>query len=224
MKNIVVYSCVTGGYDNVKETLLSNMPELDCEAAFVLFADRKITAEQDSLWQILPLHCEDAFCQRRTARWHKVNSHVLFPYADITVWVDGSQAFKPIRLFADLIEPHLQHNIATFKHPVRNCVYQELNACIRYRKDNETLMRQQIEKYKAEGYPVYNGMVETACVIRKNTPEISAFNKAWWAEISKHSFRDQLSFNYVAHKTNTAYSCISGHREASPYFTFTSHK
>lgn len=224
MKNIVVYSCVTGNYDNVDKTLLGKAPEIDCDATFVLFSDAVSEPQLQHNWQILPLHFKHSFCRRRTARWHKVNSHVLFPYADITVWVDGSQSFKPVLLFADLIRPHLQHSVATFKHPIRNCVYQELNACIKYRKDNELLMRKQIESYRADGYPPHNGMVETACVIRRNTPEIVAFNKAWWAEIDKHSFRDQLSFNYVAHKTNTLYSHVPGHRESSAFFHFTPHK
>ena len=224
MKNVVIYSCVTGNYDNVGNTLLASLPAIDCDANFVLFSDAVSTPEARNNWQILPLHFKHPLCQRRTARWHKVNSHALFPYADTTVWIDGSQKFKPVRLFADLIEPNLQHDIATFKHPIRNCVYQELNACIKYRKDNEILMRQQVEKYKIEGYPPHNGMVETACVLRRNTPEIVAFNKAWWSELDKHSFRDQLSFNYVAHKMDTAYSTIPGHREQSPYFEFIPHK
>ena len=224
MKNIVVYSCVTGGYDNVNKTLLAASPEIDCEVDFVLFSDSVSCSETKGNWQIVPLHFKHSLCQRRTARWHKINSHALFPYAAATVWVDGSQSFKPIRLFADLIEPNLQHNIATFKHPIRNCIYHELNACIRYRKDNEILMRQQIAKYKAENYPAYNGMVETACVIRRNSSDTVAFNKAWWEEIDKHSLRDQLSFNYVAYKTCTPYSTIPGHRENSPYFNFMPHK
>lgn len=224
MKSVIVYSCVTGSYDNVDKTLFATTPALDCDVDFVLFSDKVDGLEVNGNWQILPLHFKHLLCQRRTARWHKVNSHVLFPYADLTVWVDGSQRFKPVRLFNDLIKPNLQHNIATFKHPIRDCVYQELNACIKYRKDNEILMRQQIAKYRAENYPPHNGMVETACVIRRNNAEVAAFNKAWWAEIASHSFRDQLSFNYVAHKTNTVYSTIPGHRESSDYFVFTSHK
>lgn len=224
MKNVVVYSCVTGHYDNVDNTLLASLPKLDCDASFVLFSDTASRIEMKNSWQILPLHFKHKLCQRRTARWHKVNSHALFPYADITVWIDGSQKFKPIRLFADLIEPNLQHDIATFKHPIRNCVYQELKACIKYRKDNEILMQQQVEKYRTEGYPPHNGMVETACVLRRNTSEVAVFNKAWWSELDKHSFRDQLSFNYVARKTDIAYSTITGHRESSPYFEFISHK
>lgn len=224
MKNIVVYSCVTGNYDNVEQTLLARSPEIDCDASFILFSDAVNEPEAIGHWQILPLQFRHPLCNRRTARWHKINSHALFPQADTTVWIDGSQSFKPIHLLADLIRPHLHHDIATFKHPIRNCVYQELNACIRYKKDNELLMQQQIAKYRLEQYPAHNGMVETACVLRRNTPEIVAFNKAWWAEMDRYSFRDQLSFNYVAHKTNTLYSVIPGHREKSSYFTFISHK
>jgi hypothetical protein len=153
-------------------------------------------------------------------------AHHVLPAHDYSVWVDGSQIFKPVRVWEDLVKPVVEAaaDLATFKHPLRQCVYQEERACERHRKDNVGVMREQMDKYRAENYPPYSGMVETACVIRANTPEVHEFNAAWWEEIESNSFRDQLSFNYVCWRLGRPYAHIPGHREDSSFFNFVSHK
>ena len=223
MSKIEVYSCVTGNYDDVRKTLFSSLPLIDCDVQFTLFTDKNLESEGTG-WVVRPLAFEAGVCKRRIARWHKVNSHILFPQADITVWMDGSQLFKKINLYKDLIGPHMTGaHLATFKHPVRTCVYQEAQACKMLKKDNAKLIDQQMKKYRQMGYPAFAGMVETACVIRKNKPIVTAFNKLWWLEIDKHSFRDQLSFNYAASNVGLGYKTLAGERVTSPYFYFKKH-
>lgn len=221
MYKVVVYSCVTGGYDKLEKTLLASRPKIDCNTEFYIFTENSLSAI-DSVWQVNPLVCK-LENHRKTSRWHKANSHLLFPDADITVWVDGSQKFKSFRLFKDFIEPCLNNGIATFKHPDRDCIYQEYHACWQLKKDSKTIMEEQVNKYMAEGYPAHNGLVETACVVRENTKKVSAFNELWWNEINSHSIRDQLSFNYVSWLTKTPYSIIPGCRVNSPFFSFSNH-
>ena len=223
MAKIEVYSCVTGNYDNVSQSLFSALPEIDCDARFTLFTDAQMERKKAG-WNIKPLAYEE-LCRRRSARWHKVNSHLLFPDAEITVWIDGSQAFKPIKLYADLVGPHMTgFHIATFKHPVRTCIYQEAQACKMLKKDNPLLIDKQVYKYRKMGYPSFNGMVETACVIRKNKKPITEFNQVWWNEIDNNSLRDQLSFNFAIFSKGLKYQTIKGERTKSPYFRFIGHK
>lgn len=223
MSKIEVYSCVTGKYDDVTKTLMGALPKIDCDVSFTLFTDSAIVPVNS--WKVKKLAYSDSLCRRRIARWHKLNSHLLFPEAEITVWVDGSQQFKPIKLYEQLIGPYMQGSaLATFKHPVRTCVYQEAQACRLLKKDNEKLINRQMDNYRKMGYPAFAGMVETACVVRKNKPGITAFNKLWWKELSENSLRDQLSFNYCASVTGLLYNTIPGHRVKSPFFTFTQHR
>ena len=62
------------------------------------------------------------------------------------------------------------------------------------------LLESRMAKYRAEGYPAHNGLNEAGVILRRHTPAIEAFNNAWWAELSRHSRRDQLSLNYVLDK------------------------
>jgi hypothetical protein len=102
-------------------------------------------------------------------------------------------------------------------------VYQELDACIKYNKDNPHLMHTQVAAYRSEGYPALNGMVETVCIVRKKTPEVAAFNAAWWQQLNQNSFRDQLSFNYTVWKTKFKYGILPGCGTNSPFFRYVKH-
>ena len=234
MSKTLVYSCVAGKHDNVIKSLLSSLAPTEQDVEYVLYTDQTIKnavkISQDCyqyqapngsiVWQIKPLVWEHPLCKRRTARFCKVNPHI-FCTADIThtIWLDGTQVIKEDVKLVDSMLPFLKDNfISTFKHPERICVYQELNACIKYKKDNKALMQQQIENYRKEGYPAYNGLVETACLLRKQGETATEFNKNWWAEIELNSYRDQLSFNYVAWKNKQKYGLIPGRRDKSNFF------
>jgi hypothetical protein len=227
--SVEVYSCVTGNYDNVLSSILASKAIHEENVSFTLYTDQVKESATHTCsgtgctWTLLPLKWQHRFCKRRTARWHKLHSHVLSS-ADYSVWIDGSQQLKQIGVYRDLINK-LDPNklLFTFKHPQRNCIYQELMACQKLSKDNPRLMREQIKAYRAEGYPPYNGLVETACVVRKNCKEVAEFNRYWWLQLDTYSYRDQLSFNYVAHKLDFDYGHVDGCRFRSPYFNCQRH-
>ncbi len=233
MSEVILYSCVTNKYDNVEKTLLSSIGFAEENIKFVLFTDSlaanakpEIYKEKGSsiIWELRPLVWKHSLCKRRTARFHKVNSHKLNLESDVIIWVDGSQKLKPVSLVKQLVNPLVsRYSLASFKHPERICIYQEMQACRKLKKDNPLLMHKQITAYRTEGYPPYHGLVETACVLRKQTSQIVEFNKLWWDQISRYSFRDQLSFNYVTWKLNLEYGKIPGCRTSSQFFDFIPH-
>lgn len=234
MSKALIYSCVTGNYDNVLSAVLASRLTVEDDVQYVLYTDRPDLAASNKseqylvestgvTWELRPLLWKHPLCQRRTARWHKVNSH-LVSKADYSMWIDGSQCVKRIMPYQQLILPYMKgQTIATFKHPERICVYQEMNACAKLKKDNVKLMRRQMLHYRSKGYPVFNGMVETACVIRENCKEVTNFNKLWWDQIQKYSYRDQLSFNYAAWELDMPYGTIPGMRSSSAFFEFVNH-
>lgn len=235
MARVTVYSCVTGGIDELS-VLLDSPLQPQRGVRWVLFTDTPLhrvlagrRADRPLVWQIHPplwSHSEP----RRVARCHKVLAHRAFPETDYSIWIDGTQEILPgfcPEEFATRVLCGLQgtcYQIAAFCHPQRTCVYQELEACLRLKKDHPALMRAQVQRYREEGYPQDHGMVETTCVCRQHTKDVLRFNTLWWQEIQQGSCRDQLSFNYVAWKLGMAYGTIPGCRDRSPYFRFHSHK
>jgi len=238
MSTVLVYSCVTGDYDKVHNSLLASIGQAEEDVRYVLYTDQVVNPDGSSRfrhsssniqWEIKPLVWQHPFCNRRTARWHKINSHLLPDKADITIWLDGSQRLKDVGIRDHVLDVLPKYfGLATFRHPQRVCAYQELDACIQLKKDNVALMQRQISNYRAEGYPPYNGLVETACVVRQSisagsTRAATAFNQLWWDQVNTHSYRDQLSFNYVAWRLKQRYSVIPGCRAKSGFCDFVPH-
>ncbi len=222
---VTCYTCVTGDYDKI-EKIINGYTIKDPSVRYVIYTDTAHSSrEQRGNWEIRPLECADVSCPRRTARWHKVNAHSILPDTKYSIWFDGSQVFKDKVDPRDMLfEDKHYSDMATFRHPQRTCVYQELKACVRLGKDDPVIMQKQIEGYKQEGYPTYNGLVETACVVRRHTPSISLFNRTWWREIAFGSVRDQLSFNYAVWNQQINYMILPGSRDDSDYFNFHPHK
>lgn len=233
MTNVVVYSCVTGNYDKIGNTLGNSFNVPEPNVRYVVFSDiqtsgtGKFVTSQGVEWEVRPLAWKHPFCKRRTARWHKLHPNIVTKNQDISIWIDASQRIKARTLVADLLKvtagKYPQEDIFSFKHPQRSCIYQELQACLDLKKDNPVLMKNQIALYRSEGYPTFNGLVETACVVRRDTDRVFKFNQYWWRMLDEYSLRDQLSFNYVAWKLNATYGHIPGCRSNSAFFDFVSH-
>ena len=136
MTKVIVYSCVTASYDNLDKTLFMSDHALNKDISFILFTD-SISPGFRGIWQIEPLRWQHPLCVRRTARYHKCLPHRVLPDHKYSVWMDGSQSLKVNDVYEDIVAPVVAagHDLATFKHPLRQCVYQEERACEKYRKD-----------------------------------------------------------------------------------------
>ena len=218
---LVVYTAVFGDIPDRLRAPRALRP--DPTVRYVCFTDRPEPSRCAPPWELR----ESAWTHadpRRTARFHKVLSHRAVPDAAYSLWLDGN-----LRLEIDpwtIVRRHLSSGIdvVTFKHAHRNCVYQELEACLRLDKDDAGAMRAQVEGYRIEGYPCYNGLAETTALVRREGPAVRELNEAWWREIERGSARDQLSFDYAAWKLGLDYGCLPASREDCPYFGFSRHR
>jgi hypothetical protein len=102
----------------------------------------------------------------------------------------------------------MDSDILLFNHSFRDCVYDEGKACIDNNKDNASNIRGQLIHYKTLEYPAHNGLYNTACMVRKHTPELKGLSTLWWEEIDRFSHRDQISLPYVLWKTGIPFSVI----------------
>lgn len=217
MNDLVVYTAITG---NCVDKLHPVEPAEDIKGRRVKFVCFTHAATPVRGWEIRPPVWEHNDNARRTARWHKIMSHFLFPEAEWTIWHDGSHNFKidPCQLIDEV--SLWAGTFATFKHPLRDCMYQELQACLKLKKDNARIMQAQVAGYRAAGMPEHFGLFETACVVRHNREEVKKINEAWWQEIASGSLRDQLSLPYVLWRNpdSVVVSRISGCRDRSQWF------
>ena len=231
--NIVVYTAVFGNID----ALWSATPH-KTQARHVVFTDevrveagvwaynppRMISNARGTSprWEqrIVPVE----FGPRRTARYYKCNPHLFFPDADVSIWVDGNVRLRiPPE---EAVARWLKNDFATFKHPDRNCLYQEARACVKMRKDDRALLEGQAAVYNAVGMPARWGLAETRVVIRRHTDAIARLNDAWWQEIAHYSQRDQIALPFTCWRLGMRWDVIPGRvlADKNPHVWHTNHR
>jgi len=220
MNSKVIYTAIFGGYDGLVE------PDYKPEGwDFVCFSDRDLQSETWDVRPTLPLYIDNT----RTARKHKLLPHRLFPDYEYSLWLDGN-----IKVVGDVNElvSHLGGcNYATYDHSQnqldpRNCIYGEANTILQLGiknngnyKDNPLLIKEQMNRYRRDGYPENNGLVVQMEVLRRhNEKDVIESMENHWNELKYNSKREQLSFNYIAWKNDLKFSYIQGDSRDNKYF------
>jgi len=152
---------------------------------------------------------------RRNAKIYKILPHLFFPDVDYHIWVDSNVTLNVEPM--ELIEK-MDKDVAVFAHWERDCIYEEAIAC--QTRDDPRIIKEQMERYRKEGYPEHAGLGMCFLIIRKNTKTVATLNNAWWAEICAGSVRDQLSFPYI-YRDEVQYFDKVNYLQPNEYFTRT---
>ncbi len=210
----VVYTAIFGGSDRLHEPAVV---EPGCD--YVCFTDD--LALKSAVWDIRRPHMPFAD-SRRNARMLKILAHRHFADYEYSIWLDGT--FTLLCPPGELIERYLdEDDFAAFKHPRRNCLYDEALACIQMGKDDPLVLFGQARAYMSDGYPPDNGLIYSGIVLRRHSPLVAETCELWWQELARHSKRDQVSFNYVDWKTGLTYAPLAGSWRVNPHATYSRH-
>ena len=199
MRKLAVYTAIIGGYDQYVQPPQGNYD-------LFLFSD----VERGPGWGKLKVIKPEFEDPTRDARKIKILSHKWFPEYEYTLWMDGcvrAPDFDSDRL----IESWLQgKDLATFQHPERDCLYQEATIVSHFLRDKPEIIKSQIGRYRALGFPPGKGLAETRILLRKNTKTVALFNDCWWNEIVHGCRRDQVSFPFAAWLSRLEYRLMEG--------------
>jgi hypothetical protein len=185
---IIVYSVNIGGYDEIKTP-----KTYDPNVEYILFTDDESVMSE--VWKIYPIDFVDSkLDNRRKSRYLKLNSHLVLPEHDISIYVDN--CFEPLfddvnKLLEEINFGNL--NMMAYKHRERICTYVESHEVLKLNLDSKVIVNNQMKRYHNMGFPTNYGLYENGFLIRRNNLKIKFFNEAWWKELSKNSARDQLS-------------------------------
>ena len=215
---IVVYTSVFNNYESLQKN--DNFTK-KCD--FICFTDNPKLKSQ--LFNIHVVN-NDFKNFAQNVRLYKLLPHKFLKRYKYSIWVDGSLLLKKDFDPKKLIDNYLQDNSAAFfRHPERNCLYDECDACIKFKRDSINIIEKQRTKYLKNHYPKNNGLICGSFIIREhNDPQTIELGEAWWREICSLSKRDQISFNYIAQKLNYSYTEIDGNAYDNKYFKFTGHR
>ena len=181
-KDLAVVTAITANKDSLK-------PQPDYPGVeYIAFTKQK--SEQ---WNIHK-PCEKFKQAVMNAKIHKILTHKYTDYPYI-VWIDGNITLKQdphelVKLMGD-------KDFAFFKHPGRDCVYKEADACASLGKANPKELAEQIKDYAKQNWEENQGLWELTCFIRKNNPHANKMFEKWWADICRYTNRDQISFPVI---------------------------
>lgn len=207
-KKIVVYTCIVGKYDFLKEPLL----EFD-NVEYICFTDNKdnIICKSNSKWKIknIPQDILSKYNKTLSNRYIKMHANELFKGVDYAIYVDGNVKINSF-LGTFLIATSVKSGVAIFEHSQRSCAYDEADVCIVRKKGNKTAIEQQMKRYKEEGFPKGYGLYECTIIATDlSNPNSNKIMEEWWNEFLKsESFRDQLSLPYIMWKNKLEYTDI----------------
>jgi hypothetical protein len=199
---MIVYTVLTNNKDILKEPRYFNTIGLK----FVVFSDNPelLAGKFKTAWELRPLQ-KPFDSPRLTARWHKLNSHLLFPDEEWVMWVDANVELKqrPEKFIDGLSDVYVT------PHPDRSCIYTEAMFCATARLDKTGLIYNMTDLIRKNNYPFDNGLAETCVLLRKHTESVIKLNEMWWYYLFNYSIRDQISFDYCCWKNNIKWRPIS---------------
>lgn len=224
MPNVAVYTCLFGGYDQLL-TPLQRSPNCDY---YCFTDDATLTSD---FWQIRLLMADDSANAastpadpQRFSRQPKILPHRYFPDYDASLYLDANLLL--IGDLDDYIARYHRHSpLLLLKHGERDCLYEELQACLEGQRDDPATMIQQVERYRSEGFPPHFGLAVGSFIYREhNNPQVIALMELWWQELSQGSKRDQLSLSYCLWKQNVSADFYYGNNWNNDYFIWLPHR
>jgi hypothetical protein len=196
MSSITVYTAISGGKDHLIHDQYKG------DAKFVAFLDQP---QASKTWEYRKLF--DKFNDnRRNSRAPKMLAH-QYVDSEYSIYIDGN-----IRLRVPpetLVEKYLKnHDLAVFRHPQRDCLYEEATVCALRGLDDPEVIIEQVKSYEDSGFAKHKGLNECGIILRRHTDKAREFNDAWWSEYCRHSKRDQISFMYAVDKVGLRINSI----------------
>ena len=215
MNKVCVFTCITGDYDN-----LQKLDYVDKEYDYICFTNNKNIVSD--FWKII--YISEDLDNLTLARKIKILGHEVLKKYDMTIWLDGAVKLrKPLSTFISECNPD-EYDMVCFNHSQRDCIYDEINACVYLYKENITNANKIYNFLEKEKYPKHNGLIESTVLVRKNNKEIDELMKLWFKMITNYSRRDQLSFDYCLWKKPIKIQRLDLNVFDNKYFVHEGHK
>ena len=204
MSSIIVYTCILGGFDNLRPPLVPPEPGV----RWICFTDMPVLPDVPP-WEFRPVHRvmdKQWDCRvdvSRTSRLPKILPHLVLPAdCDYSIWVDGNlQLAKPA---SEIVNAELRFDDwAAHRHPARGCVYEEAELLMRLKRVtpeewpnlDAAQLQAEHDRYKAMNFPAALGtLTANGLIVRRHNRYAAALNEKWWKLFMAGCGRDQLSF------------------------------
>lgn len=220
---VVVYTCITRGYDGLKNPIYCNSA-----VDYICFSDSTIKNNVDWIVRDTADFSNDS-TGNYINRYYKMHPFEMFSGKyEFAIYIDGNVQTVGDMSYLCNIAKKGKTGIAMHLHPLRSCVYKEAEACLAFHKGNKTKIEELMLRYKKEGFPEKYGLPEaTIIVVDLQNKNAKTIMDAWWEEFcNNRTGRDQLAFPYVLWKLGYEVSdigCLGNSKKNNPMFRFEEH-
>lgn len=203
---VLVYTAIIGGCDTLKKA--------PSGVRCVCFTD-SLGLPREAGWEIrlLSMSTESPRLQSRRLR---CQPDLLFPAADVFVWLDASCEFRG---FSELLVDAKDMEMAALAHPDRHNCKAESETCVKMGYRPRSVHDAQMAEFRAAGY-AFRGLTAGHMTWRKNTARVAKFGEAWWDQILRYGARDQCSVDYCAWSVGLNITHLTGTYRRNPYFWY----
>lgn len=202
---IAIYTAIFGKYDDIiePETIADN-----CD--FYIITDQNVP--EKSKWKKIDINLTsydvDISNNIEKNRFIKMHPNIIFPKYKYSIYIDGN--IKILTDPTEFIHKNNKYGVKLHKHYRRNCVYDEIEECIKLGKDCEGKLNNYKERLKSEGMPNNYGLLEAPIIVRNHHNSFcKKIMNEWWKEFKFYCERDQISLPYILWKNNIKIEEIS---------------
>lgn len=220
MKDFVVYTVLTGGYDNITQPLV-----VDDRFDYILFTD-VVTSPKIGVWEVRAIKYQDKDFVR-VSRYPKINIDKVLPEYKASLYHDANIQIKTQLVYDRIIELYNEGvDWAGMNHPFHDCLYDELWLVTRKGFERDMVTFCLGHKLRKECFPQHIGFYENSIIFRINSPLVKEIDEMWWSYVKTLSRRDQLSLRYILWKNSYTLKYIFPSNQStrnSPNFIYIPH-
>lgn len=196
MRPIAIITAIYDGYD----TLAPVIPQVDAHVEWICVTDKQI--EDPVGWRVVVeprpgQHPNVAAKRPKMLPWEYTD-------ATYTIWVDASFRVTSERFAADIAFLLTRHRLVQFRHPWRDCVYDEAAASLELPKyeAQAAIIRKQMGHYRELNHPEHWGLWATGVIGRSRSmldcapgsgKQLQDHGGLWLRDCQEWSYQDQLS-------------------------------
>ena len=211
MEKIVIYTCITGGYDKLLQPAA-----VDTDFDFVCFVGNgEKSCGRIGVWEIRELPAElpaaiasgctrEPSAQNRTlaSRYPKMHPHLLLPEYEASVWVDGNIQLQDGTVFGAARRKFAEGVLYSgVQHRDRHNPYSEALMCMKMGYFSFSRYLRLLVWLALHPSQRNAGLQENNLIFRRhNDPRIVALDELWWKKLLSVCRRDQITFMWCLRK------------------------
>lgn len=214
---MIIYTANYGNHDVLKK----QPKQKGCR--FICFTDNPDIQQED--WAQREIIVDKTYCHlhpRLTAKWYRTHPYEVFPEEGWLMYMDSNGRLlreDSVEYFMNLLG---SNDILAFKHPDRDCIYDEAKVCKEKPKFKYLWvpLYEQVEHYRRLWRPEHAWLSATWLLLHYNNRILKQAMHDWYYENLLWTYQDQLGFDYVMDSHNIKRWWILDNLRHNDYISF----